>query len=393
MSWRTIVVANSAKMDYQLGYLVVRTDKVTKIHLTEISLVIIESTAVSITAALLSELMKKKIKVVFCDEKRNPSSELIPYYGSHDTSAKVREQIKWNQEKKSLIWTEIVAEKIRKQADLLRIFHKKEADQLDTYITELQYGDATNREGHAAKVYFNALFGLDFSRTDENSINAALNYGYGIILSMFNREIVSNGYITQFGLFHDNMFNQFNLGSDLMEPFRPLVDRKVVVMKPEKFETDEKHQILGILQEEVVIGGRTEYVSNAIKLYCKSIFDALRDNDVSLMKFYSLSYRYMRIVVFFDLPVITASQRKTYRTFRKYLVKNGFLMMQESVYCKLAQNSSVGETIIENIRKNRPSEGLVQVLKVTEKQYGKMEYIVGESSNEVLNTDQRLVIL
>ena len=101
----------------------------------------------------------------------------------------------------------------------------------------------------------------------------------------------------------------------------------------------------------------------------------------------------MRIVVFFDLPVITASQRKTYRTFRKYLVKNGFLMMQESVYCKLAQNSSVGETIIENIRKNRPSEGLVQVLKVTEKQYGKMEYIIGESSNEVLNTDQRLVIL
>ena len=101
----------------------------------------------------------------------------------------------------------------------------------------------------------------------------------------------------------------------------------------------------------------------------------------------------MRIVVFFDLRVITASQRITYRTFRKYLVKNGFLMMQESVYCKLAQNSSVGETIIENIRKNRPSEGLVQVLKVTEKQYGKMEYIVGESSNEVLNTDQRLVIL
>ena len=101
----------------------------------------------------------------------------------------------------------------------------------------------------------------------------------------------------------------------------------------------------------------------------------------------------MRIVVFFDLPVITASQRKTYRTFRKYLVKNGFLMMQESVYCKLAQNFSVGETIIENIRKNRPTEGLVQVLKVTEKQYGKMEYIIGESSNEVLNTDQRLVIL
>lgn len=288
MSWRTIVVANSAKMDYQLGYLVVRTDKVIKIHLTEISLVIIESTAVSITAALLSELMKKKIKVVFCDEKRNPSSELIPYYGSHDTSAKVREQIKWNQEKKSLIWTEIVAEKIRKQADLLRVFHKKEADQLDTYITELQFGDATNREGHAAKVYFNALFGLDFTRTEDNYINAGLNYGYSIILSAFTREIVANGYITQLGLFHDNMFNQFNLASDLMEPFRVLIDQKVLQMKLIDFEHSEKMQLVDILNQEVLIDGKNQYVNNAIKIYCKSVFDALNDDDSSLMRFYRI---------------------------------------------------------------------------------------------------------
>lgn len=86
MSWRTVVVASSAKLDYQLGYLVVRKEDVTKIHINEIAMVIIESTAVSLTAALLSEMMKRKIKVIFCDEKRNPSSELIPYYGSHDTS-------------------------------------------------------------------------------------------------------------------------------------------------------------------------------------------------------------------------------------------------------------------------------------------------------------------
>ena len=286
MSWRTVVVSSSAKLDYQLGYLVVRKDVTVKVHISEISILIIESTAVSLTAALLNELMKKKIKVIFCDEKRNPSSELISYYGSHDTSAKIREQIKWSEQEKTVIWTEIVTEKIRKQADTLDQYGKSEAKLLRKYIEEIEYGDATNREGHAAKVYFNALFGMDFTRTEENSINAALNYGYGILLSAFNREIVMNGYITQIGLFHNNMFNQFNLGSDLMEPFRSIVDRQVKNMMPQKFESEEKRTILEILQNEVLIAGRKEYVSNAIKIYCKSIFDALSSNDISLIKFY-----------------------------------------------------------------------------------------------------------
>ncbi len=286
MSWRTVVVSSSAKLDYQLGYLVVRREDTVKIHLSEISMLVLESTAVSLTVALLSELTKRKVKVIFCDEKRNPSSELIPYYGSHDTSAKIRDQITWDEEKKAAIWTEIVTEKIRKQAEFLRRLEKKEAALLEEYIQEIEFGDATNREGHAAKVYFNAIFGMDFTRTAENSINAALNYGYGIILSSFNREIVSNGYLTQLGLFHDNMFNQFNLGCDFMEPFRPLVDRKVLQMNPQQFEHEEKVAILELLQEEVYIAGRKEYISNAIKIYCKSVFDAICSNDISLIKFY-----------------------------------------------------------------------------------------------------------
>lgn len=286
MSWRTVVVSSSAKLDYQLGYLVVRKEDTVKIHLSEISMLVLESTAISLTVALLSELTKRKVKVIFCDEKRNPSSELIPYYGSHDTSAKIRDQITWDEEKKAAIWTEIVTEKIRKQAEFLRRLEKKEAALLEEYIQEIEFGDATNREGHAAKVYFNAIFGMDFTRTAENSINAALNYGYGIILSSFNREIVSNGYLTQLGLFHDNMFNQFNLGCDFMEPFRPLVDRKVLQMNPQQFEHEEKVAILELLQEEVYIAGRKEYISNAIKIYCKSVFDAICSDDISLIKFY-----------------------------------------------------------------------------------------------------------
>ncbi len=286
MSWRTVVISSSAKLDYQLGYMVVRKDNVVKIHISEISVVVIETTAVSLTSALISELMKKKIKVVFCDEKRNPSSELVPYYGSHDTSIKIKNQIAWTDDIKMEIWTEIISEKIRKQAEHLEKLKLVEANKLRQYIEEIELGDITNREGHAAKVYFNALFGIDFTRTAENSINAALNYGYTIILSCFNREITSNGYITQLGLFHDNMFNQFNFASDLMEPFRIIVDKMVKSMKLEQFEHKEKMELLTILQQEVMIAGRNENVNNAIKIYCKSVFDALNDKDTSLIKFY-----------------------------------------------------------------------------------------------------------
>ena len=286
MSWRVVVISKRAKLDYQLGYLVVRNESVTKIHLGEISTLLIESTAVSITTSLLAELTKKKIKVIFCDEKRNPSSELVGYYGSHDTSSKVRNQIQWSRNSKDTVWTEIVTEKIRKQKKLLEYQGKEESKLLDSYLQEIKWNDETNREGHAAKVYFNALFGLDFTRTTDCPVNAALNYGYRIILSAFTREITANGYITQLGLFHDNMFNQFNLASDLMEPFRVLVDKEVLEMKFEEFEVDEKRRLVNILNHEVVIDGKVQYVNNAVKIYCKSVFDALNENDSSLIRFY-----------------------------------------------------------------------------------------------------------
>lgn len=276
----------NAKLDYQLGYLVVRNQDVVKIHINEIAVLIIETTSVSLTAALLCELTKKKVKIIFCDEKRNPSSELIPYYGSHDTSMKVRKQIAWSEDIKTAVWTEIVTEKIRKQAENLEHWNQGESELLYEYISQMEFGDATNREGHAAKVYFNALFGMDFTRTAENSINAALNYGYSLLLSTCTREITINGYITQLGLFHDNMFNPFNLASDLMEPFRPLVDNLIKQMAPEKFEHDEKMEVVKLLQKEIILAGRKEYLSNAMKLYCRSVFDALNDGDISLIKFY-----------------------------------------------------------------------------------------------------------
>ena len=286
MSWRIVVVSSSAKLDYQMGFLVVRKDIIQKIHLNEISTLILESTAISLTAALVSELIKRKIKIIFCDEKRNPCGEIVPYYGSHDTSIKIKNQVVWETSIKQAVWTEIVSEKIRKQKEFLEEMKRDESLILHNYLQEIQFADATNREGHAAKVYFNALFGMDFTRTEESPVNAALNYGYSIILSAFNREIVSNGYITQLGIFHDNRFNHFNLASDLMEPYRILVDRKVYTMKPKKFEHDEKMEMVDVLNQEVFVADRNEYVNNAIKIYTRSVLDALNEQDISLIRFY-----------------------------------------------------------------------------------------------------------
>ena len=101
----------------------------------------------------------------------------------------------------------------------------------------------------------------------------------------------------------------------------------------------------------------------------------------------------MRVIVMFDLPVLTLSDRRDYTKFRKYLIKNGFLMMQESIYSKLAQNQTAADLIVENIKKNKPTKGIVQVMKITEKQYAKIECIVGETNKEVIDSDERLIIL
>lgn len=289
MSWRTVVITKTCKLDYKMGYMVVRSEDTKRILLDEISILIIENTAISITGCLLAELTARKIKTIFCDEKRNPSSELVSLYGCHDCSAKMKKQMGWTDDLKGYIWTEIVTEKIRKQAEFLNeIGKERESELLYEYIGSIEYNDASNREGHAAKVYFNSLFGQEFTRSSECVTNAALNYGYSIILSAFNREVTANGYLTQIGLFHDNMFNYFNLSCDMMEPFRVLVDRKVKGTDYGSFGTDEKHDIISILNDTVEIDGVKQNVLNAIKIYCRSVFEALNDGDASEIKFYRI---------------------------------------------------------------------------------------------------------
>ncbi|MGM9873350.1 MAG: type II CRISPR-associated endonuclease Cas1 [Bacilli bacterium] len=283
MSFRTVVVDSHSKLEYSLEYLIYRTIDTTKrILLNEIHTLIISSTAVSITTSLLSELSKRKIKVIFCDEKKNPISELVPFYCSYNSSKKIMEQSKWDDCVKDLIWQRIVIEKILNQAKSLFRKNKLESyNQLIEYSQNVELGDKTNREGHSAKVYFNNIYYKGFSREQDCEINSYLNYGYTILLSHFNRVIVSFGYITQLGIHHINEFNQFNLSCDLMEPFRFIIDEEVEKLDKENW----KEELASILSKEVTIDGKNQTLNNAISIYCLSVFQAIKNNDPSLIKF------------------------------------------------------------------------------------------------------------
>jgi len=290
MGWRTVIVDSRCKLSYKNGYLLLKKENDVLFHLSEIDLLVIATTQVSFTCVALAELVKNKVKIIFCDEKHNPMGEFSAFYGAHNTSKKINNQILWSKKAKGETFAEIVKQKILNQAKVL--YGKKRyetAEKLVEFSNQVEFGDLTNREGHSAKIYFSSLFGGEFSRNSPNPINAALDYGYTILLSYINREIVSCGYITQVGINHCNEFNQFNLSCDFIEPFRPVVDEMVSTEPPDGFLTKEyKYRLIGLLSKKVEFYGKETYLSNAISTSVKSALDCLDDEDISKLKLFKL---------------------------------------------------------------------------------------------------------
>lgn len=284
MGFRTVIIKNRAKLEVRLNSLVIRGEQERKVFIDEINTLIIQSTAVSLTASLLCELTKNNIKVIFCDEKHNPQSELLPYYGAHNTVKRYKEQFLWSDSIKGKIWREIIKKKIEHQAEhLTQLGFLEQASLLNSYVEEVQFNDLTNREGHAAKVYFNCILGFDTSRKSGGFLNGCLNYGYAVLLSAFNREIVSSGYLTQIGIWHDNEFNQFNLACDLMEIFRTTVDKTAVNI--EEGDAEFKKKMANILNYKTVIDNKNTTLDLAIRQFTRSVFHALEKGDEKLLIF------------------------------------------------------------------------------------------------------------
>lgn len=285
MGFRTVIVNSHSKLEYSLNSLIFKTAETTKkIFLDEINVLIIQSTAVSITSSLLCELTKRNIVIIFCDEKHNPISQLLPLSNSYNSYKKILEQISWKQETVDNVWSYIIKKKIRNQARTLSYRNKDEQfKQLMIYADEVLMGDSTNREGHAAKVYFNNIYGKDFTRNSDDIINAYLNYGYTVILSLINRTIASYGYLTQLGIHHRGETNPYNLSSDLIEPLRYIVDEEVFEIKDDSISFKDK--MTNLINKEFLICGKKQTLSNAIPIYFLSFIDAINNNDPTKIKF------------------------------------------------------------------------------------------------------------
>ena len=282
MGFRTVVVSTHSKLELSLNYLVFKTpDEVKRINIDEIQTLIIESTAVAITTSLLSELVRNKIKVIFCNEKRAPVSELVPYYGDSISFKRIKQQMSWTDEIKDLVWKEIIIEKIKNQARVLKDISEEDSNSLLEYSKDVVEGDLTNREGHAAKFYFNRVYGESFTRNNNSDINKYLNYGYTLVLSQFSKAIVAKGYLTQLGIHHIGETNYFNLACDFMEPVRPFIDKRVKDLTNENF----KEKLVEVLSETFVYDDQKQTLSNAISLYVSSLLNALALQDPSKIKF------------------------------------------------------------------------------------------------------------
>ena len=286
MGWRTVVVNTHSKLSYKNNHLIFKDASRTElIHLSEVDILLLETTDIILSTMLIKRLVDENILVVFCDDKRLPTAYLMPYYGRHDSSLQLSRQITWSEEAKAQVWTTIIAQKILNQAFYLGScgFLEKSQSVIDLYHG-LDLFDPSNREGHAARIYFNTLFGNDFNREQNNDVNAALDYGYTLILSMFAREIVLSGCMTQFGLKHANQFNQFNLASDIMEPFRPIIDRIVYENRNSSF-VKIKRELFTIFSDTFNYNGKDMYLSNIVSDYTKKVIQALNHPEKGVPEF------------------------------------------------------------------------------------------------------------
>ena len=286
MGWRVIIVNTHSKLSYQNNHLIFKSStKSEMIHLSEIDLLICETTDISITTMLLKKLADENILTIFCDEKRLPSSQMLPYYGRHDSSLQLTRQISWQDGKKSEVWTDIIAQKIINQANhLTQLTFDDSAAAIHVLLDALQPFDPSNREGHSARIYFNKLFGNDFTRDDNNDINAGLDYGYTLLMSVFAREIVKMGCMTQLGLKHSNQFNDFNLASDIMEPFRIIVDQIVYANRHKKF-GEIRRELFEMFAIKYVYGRQEMFLTNIASDYTKRVITMMNGESEKIPVF------------------------------------------------------------------------------------------------------------
>lgn len=283
--FRTLVINKRCKLESRLGYLVIRSTNETRVHISEIENLILESTAIAITTALLSDLSKAGVNIIFCDNFHLPCSAVLPLSLNYNLSSNIQKQVLWNKTVKDNCWMMIVKEKIRQQSFVLNHVNRKDSVSRLLELSDLvQPGDPNNQEGLAARIYFREVFGCDFSRDNSSKLeNKMLNYGYSILMATVSREIAASGYLNAIGIWHKRADNPYNFACDLMEPFRPLIDYMVFSI-PVAEEDNYKHYLIDFFDRKVLIDGNLVTSVYALRCYIRKVINFLNGDCCELCK-------------------------------------------------------------------------------------------------------------
>lgn len=297
MSFRVVLIENSAKLRYKLDNLLVTIEeKETWIPLSDISTIVVDNLDTTLSCRLLSSLSEENVCLVTCDYKHLPTG-LYTSYCSHSRSSKImNKQIELDQESKDDFWKDVVVAKITNQRKVLDILgYNDSAKKLLEYTQQVLPGDPTNREAHAAKVYFNQIMGKSFSRGDEDIlINSGLNYGYTIMRSYLARLCVGYGLNTMLGIHHKNEYNKFSLVDDLIEPLRPIIDLYVYHMMKncEYFTPEHRYNLINIINHKIIYNDKKMYLNNALDEYIYNYSSAIKKKCFSDIEFFDIkNYR------------------------------------------------------------------------------------------------------
>ncbi|MBZ9692413.1 type II CRISPR-associated endonuclease Cas1 [Clostridium sp. M14] len=276
MSWRFLYLRDFEKLTVKLDNLLVLKDgEDYTVPLEDINTIMLEDNKGQITAKLLSRLSEYKIALVICNNRMMPCGIMLPFNQYHRSSKVAYKQICVSEELKNKLWSKIIEYKIYNQKEILKKV-KGDIDAvklLENYINQIQLGDKTNREGHAAKVYFNSLFGKKFVRHSEDVQNYALNYGYSIIRSNIARVVTMTGLIPNIGLHHKSELNNFNLVDDLIEPFRPAVDYIVATTEWENdfLQKNDKFRLINLINGTLEFNGSRYTLALCIEKFIHEI--------------------------------------------------------------------------------------------------------------------------
>ena len=253
MSFKQIFIKNKSYLSYQNNSMSVKNEFTnTLVCLDDIDIIIIENQQTTITSALLSNLAQSNISVVFVDDKYNPSAISMGLYKNSRTSKIQKSQININKPRLNRLWQTVIYSKVLNQADILNTIKKD--GYLYSLLKRINSGDKNNIEAISASYYFKELFGKDFYRNNsEDNRNIALNYGYSILRSSIIRYIIAYGLNPSFGMWHSSELNAFNLADDLIEPFRPIVDKYVLknINKNNPISSINKQELVALLYSKI----------------------------------------------------------------------------------------------------------------------------------------------